>query len=159
MWGVWQKFQTQYWIERTFTAVHERKGSIVINVFMKKTEFNCDHCVQKFHQSLQFGNTYTNSSWVTQNTGLKLQITAVNENEKFNCDQCGKIFSRTFNLKFIHEYNNKYFTKAFNLWEIFHKIITLNAHIKRTHEAQRNYDCDSCGKSSTQLGNVVYVTN
>ena len=99
MWGVWQKFQTQYWIERTFTAVHERKGSIVINVFMKKTEFNCDHCVQKFHQSLQFGNTYTNSSWVTQNTGLKLQITAVNENEKFNCDQCGKNFTRGCDFK------------------------------------------------------------
>ena len=95
------KFQTQYWIERTFTAVHERKGSIVINVFMKKTEFNCDHCVQKFHQSLQFGYTYTNSSWVTQNTGLKLQITAVNEKEKFNCDQCGKNFARGCNLKVL----------------------------------------------------------
>ena len=31
---------------------------------------------QKFHQSLQFGNMYTKSSWITQNTGLKLQISA-----------------------------------------------------------------------------------
>ena len=60
---------------------------------------------------------------------------------------------------FIHELNcehcGKYFTRAFNLWEIFHKIITLNIHIKRTrHEAQRIYNCDYCGKSSIQLGNI-----
>ena len=66
-------------------------------------------------------------------------------------------------MKFIHELNcehcGKYFTKAFNLWEIFHKIITLNAHIKRTHKAQRNYDCDSCGKSSILLGNLnIHIT-
>ena len=62
-------------------------------------------------------------------------------------------------MKYIHELNcehcGKYLTKAFNLWKIFHKVITLNAHIKRTrHEAQRIYNCDYCGKSSIQLGNI-----
>ena len=55
----------------------------------------------QFHQSLQFGNMYTNSSWITQNTGLKLEITAVYETKKFNCDQCGKYFARGCNLKVL----------------------------------------------------------
>ena len=61
-------------------------------------------------------------------------------------------------MKYINELNcehcGKYFTKVFNVWKIFHKIITLIAHIKRTHEAQRNYDCYFCGKSFTKLGNL-----
>ena len=44
-----KKFTHNIGLKGHITAVHERKHTIVINVFMKDFEFNCDHCVQKFH--------------------------------------------------------------------------------------------------------------
>ena len=107
---------------------------------------------QKFHQSLQFGNMYTNSSWITQNTGQKLKITAVYENKNsivINVanilveDAIWKYLYKMF-MKFIQELNCEH-------WQIFHQSIqfVVNLWQNQNSEAQRNYDCDSCGKSST----------
>ena len=112
---------------------------------MKKTEFNCDHCVQKFHQSLQFGNTYTNSSWVTQNTGLKLQITAVYENKKFNCDQCGKNFARGCNLKVLIQnvYEIYSWIELWTLWQIFHQSIQFVGNLSQNHNFEYSHQENS----------------
>ena len=133
MWGVWQKFHTQYWIERTYYSCSWKKRFNCDQcVHEKDFELNCDHCVQKFHQSLQFGNTYTNSSWVTQNTGLKLQITTVYENKKFTWDQCDKTFARGCNLKVLIQ----------NVHEIYSWIVNTVTNILPKHSI--------CGKSFTK---------
>ena len=96
---------------------------------------------------------YTNSSWITQNTGQKLKITAVNENKKFNCDQCGKYFGRGCNLKVLIQNVHEIYSRIelWTLWQIFHQSIQFVGNLSQNQnsEAQRNYDCDSCGKSST----------
>ena len=146
MWWVWQKFHTQYWIEGTYniTAVHERKDSIVINVakillehaiwkcvykfFMRKTLNSIVITVAKISPKSSIWKMYTSSSWITQNTGQKLKITAVYENKNsivINVanilveDAIWKYLYKMF-MKFIQELNcehcGKYFTKAFNLW-------------------------------------------
>ena len=90
---------------------------------------------------------------MTQNTGLKLEITAVYENEKFNCYQCGKYFAIGCNLKEfiqnVHEFDCEH-------WQIFHQSIQFVGNLSQNQnsEAQRHYDCDSCGRSSTQLENL-----
>ena len=78
-------------------------------LIMRRKRFNCDQCGknfargcnmklllqnvhkidswnelwtlwQKFHQSIQFIKKYMNSSWITQNTRLKLKITGFHKN-------------------------------------------------------------------------------
>ena len=140
--------------------VHERKDSIVINVAKilledvilklclktvheKDFEFNCDHC-GKYINKLFMNHT---KHWN--------EITAVYENKDFNCDQCGKYFARGCNLKvlkmfmiFIHE--------LWTLWPIFHQSIQFAGNLSQNQnsEEQRHYDCESWGRSSTQLENL-----
>ena len=56
---------------------------------------------------------------------MKLQITAVYENKKFNCDQCGKYFARWCNLKvFIQNVHEIYsWIELWTLWQRFHQNI------------------------------------
>ena len=99
----------------------------------------------QFHQSLQFGNMYTNSSWITQNTGLKLKITA--EIYLMNL-----IVNTVANISPKHSICGKSFTKSklwstkalwlWFLWKIIHSIRKskyLNKYIMGIHVGQRNY--------------------
>ena len=84
-----QKFHTKYWIEGTYYSCSWRK------------RFNCDQCGKNFarrcylkvyieivHEKtlnsivITVAKISPNLSWIRQNTGLKLLITAVHENEK-----------------------------------------------------------------------------
>ena len=82
---MYKNFIQNIGLKEHITAVHEERDSIVINVamledviwilkvFMKKTLNSIVITVAKISPKL---------SWIRQNTGLKLQITAVHENEK-----------------------------------------------------------------------------
>ena len=102
-------------------------------MFIQIVEFNCDHCGRNF----------------TQNTGLKLQISAaVYEN----------LFCSMMQFESSH-------TKC--SWNLFMNwIVNTVANISPKHSicgksftkskpwSTMEYDCDSCGKSSTQFENL-----
>ena len=106
---------------------------------------------QKFHQSfnLEIHIQTLNEHWT--------EITAVYENKNFNCDQCGKYFARWCNLKvLIQNVFMKFIHELWTLWQIFNQSIQFVGNLSQNQnsEAQRHYDCDSCGRSSTQLENL-----
>ena len=68
--------------------------------------------------------------------------------KRLNFDQCGKNSARGYKLN-DHEIDS--WIELWTLWQIFHQSIqfVVNLWQNQNSEAQRNYDCDSCGKSST----------
>ena len=73
--------------------------------------------------------------------------------KRLNFDQCGKNFARGWNLKVLIQNVHEIYSwiELWTLWQIFHQSIqfVLNLWQNQNSEAQRNYDCDSCRKSST----------
>ena len=69
-------------------AVHEERDSIVINVAKILLEDAIWKCTKKLFMKKTLNSIVitvaktSKLSWIRQNTGLKLQITAVHENEK-----------------------------------------------------------------------------
>ena len=121
----------------------------------KDFEFNCDHCGKNFTKvfNLEICIQTLHESHKTLDWILK--ITAVYENKKFNCDQCGKYFARACNLKVLIQNVHEIYSwiELWTLWQIFHQSIQFVGNLSQNQnsEAQRNYDCDSCGKSSTYI--------
>jgi len=84
--------------------------------------------VAKISPKSSIWKMYTSSSWITQNTGQKLKITAVYENKNSIVINVANIlvedaiwnYLYKMFMKSIQELNcehcGKYFTKAFNLW-------------------------------------------
>ena len=79
----------------------------------------------------------------------------------YNCDSCGKSFTRSDHLKThiktVHEdqrnFNCSFCGKSFNTPQ------NLKQHIKTLHEGERNYKCDSCGKSFTTSAYLKFHIN
>ena len=79
----------------------------------------------------------------------------VNENMQYNCDQCGKIFSKKSNLnrhiQSVHE-NVQYKCKKCD--KSYSDKSHLNAHIKSIHENIR-FPCNQCGKVLHSQGGLA----
>ena len=118
----------------------------------KDFEFNCDHCGKNFTKvfNLEICIQTLHESHKTLDWILK--ITAVYKYKKFNCDQCGKYFARWCNLK-VH-LQNVHENSWIELWILANISPKHSICGKSFTKSQRNYDCDSCRKLSTQLENL-----
>ena len=78
-------------------------------------------------------------------------------NQNFKCEVCEKSFATTNSklrhIKLVHGEEEK--TIICNVCsKVFREEKELQKHLKAVHEGQRNYKCDSCGKSFTQAGSL-----
>ena len=83
---------------------------------------------------------------------MNYKLVQLYENEKFNCDQCGKYFARRCNLKVLIQ--NVHENSWIELWTLANISPKHSICGKSFTKSQRNYDCDSCRKLSTQLENL-----
>ena len=103
-------------------------------------------------------------SWksFSRSENLNRHINTIHEGErnyKWN-SYCSKYFTTSGSLR--NHKDAPWRTKKLKLWclwKIIHFIRALKKHINIFHEGQKNYKCDACEKSFTQLENLIQHVN
>ena len=131
---MWQKCYFRMWFWKCLYKLFMRKtlNSIVITVAKISLKSSIWKYVYKLFMNYKLVQLY--------------------ENEKFNCDQCGKYFARRCNLKVLIQ--NVHENSWIELWTLANISPKHSICGKSFTKSQRNYDCDSCRKLSTQLENL-----